>query len=126
MTENHNEYVSLDIAKLLKKAGFDWAVEDYYGHNFLNHTINFANHNAVGDEFSAPTLAVAQRWLREIKGVQVSTTNECMGDGTPCSWGVFFDSGKFDDSECVNLVFDSYEEALEFGIMECLLQIIEE
>lgn len=86
MTENHNEYVSLDIAKLLKKAGFDWAVEDYYSHNFQNHTINFANHNAVGDEFSAPTLAVAQRWLREIKGVQVSTTNECMSDGTPCSW----------------------------------------
>ncbi len=120
----HEEYVSLDIAKLLKKAGFEWKVEDYYSHGFLHHTIIHTNYNSVSDQYSAPTLAVAQRWLRERKGTQVSTSNECMSNGTPCSWGVFFDSGRFDDSECVNLVFDSYEEALEYGIMECLLQII--
>ena len=80
-TETHETYVSLEVARLLKEAGFNWGVYSYYcmdehaeyykklcfyshgsapGHNDCN---SFYGNRTI----SAPTLEVAQRWLREAK-----------------------------------------------------------
>ena len=74
-TMNHECYVSLEVAKLLKEAGFDWECTHYYSVNMLHEPNNgfihiyrqykalFYDHNRTKmPVYSAPTLDVAQRW----------------------------------------------------------------
>lgn len=70
-TINHECYVSLEVAKLLKQAGFDWVCRKIY---YCYHEDgdkweledNFKNHQRIielDDCLLAPTLDVVQRWL---------------------------------------------------------------
>jgi hypothetical protein len=71
-TVNHEYYVSPELAKLLKEAGFDWEVKSYRkGLNGIFETTSIPNNfndGTLTDWISTPTLDVAQRWLREVKG----------------------------------------------------------
>ena len=77
-TINHECYVSLEVAKLLKEAGFDWEVNtcrynsspDKVSSNGTL-TSNFNGYAFQHIAISAPTLEVAQRWLREVKNCQI-------------------------------------------------------
>ena len=84
-TMNHECYVSLEVAKLLKKAGFDWKLnsrwQDWGGknpHEFILKTdLLYADGPAEYDGFHAlpsPTLDVAQRWLREVKNTHIEVS----------------------------------------------------
>ena len=72
--ETHETYVSLETAKLLKQAGFDWEVYRCYEtlpekkKIFGRHLVPYQG-KAREDVLPAPTLEVAQRWLREVKSV---------------------------------------------------------
>ena len=76
------DYVSSEIAKLLKKKGFDIACEHQYincssGYPFLtsirDDAGNYYKNSEIGnDEYSAPTLAMAMKWLREVHGLHIS------------------------------------------------------
>lgn len=75
---NYEIFVSLEVAKLLKKAGFDWEVNHYYftqngktelkynfKHPAQNYNKSMATMDSMSFEFevcSCPTLSVAQRW----------------------------------------------------------------
>jgi hypothetical protein len=48
---NHEYYVSLEVAKLLEKAGFDWVCRDYYYPSSITSQYR---------EYAKPTLDVAQ------------------------------------------------------------------
>lgn len=94
--EKDCDYVSFKTASALKHlANFDWATTTYYqGHtsNELIHAsqscddfsscINFNDkysyYNTHEDESihqtSAPTLYMAQKWLREVKGIHITIT----------------------------------------------------
>lgn len=74
---NHECYVSLEVAKLLKEADFDWECKTYYNISLYRdeiiiegefHDYNFTTGNII---FSVPTLDIAQRWLREEKNIDV-------------------------------------------------------
>ena len=94
--ETHETYVSIETAKLLKQAGFDWEIDTFYqryyegdGHDnsipteeFVLHNADYAhcsnwnntpltNLNGILHRLSAPTLEVAQKWLREVKNCQI-------------------------------------------------------
>ena len=70
---NHECYVSLEVAKLLKEAGFDWEIKTFYFNNELGEAMlgEAKNHNFSYQFISAPTLAVAQQWLREVKNCSI-------------------------------------------------------
>ena len=150
----HEEYVNLETAKLLKKAGFDWECPTFYTETFdyrnqdgtgkfefrrndnlryqnPNDDLNsFVNHKGTLLEYkfemySAPTQAVAQRWLREVKNREVvvdvdmrtahlyiplvGTVKPYVEDNMPVvAW-------KRSDHK-----FPSYEAALESGLQHCL------
>ena len=83
----HETYVSLETAKQLKQAGFDWGcrgisvLDSENDPEYVFSTANFTNTSKEIEgyiRFSAPTLEVAQRWLREGKNfildVQFSNT----------------------------------------------------
>jgi hypothetical protein len=121
---NHECYVSLEVAKLLKEAGFDWLCRGYYDRKVLR--FNFVwEHNGKGasTQCSAPTLDVAQRWLREVKGWEAQV-----------AYGFDEEGHKTYVTECGNpkgdlenyiVYFPTYEEALEACIKKALEIILE-
>ena len=127
-TVNHEYYVSLEVAKLLKKAGFDWETKNRWDYckpidewslrNYPEEPRNW-NSKYYNYDCSAPTLEVVQRWLREVKNVDVFAYRNEPKD-------------KFESIVSVNkkwsttgMCINTYEEALETGIKKALEIILE-
>ena len=147
----HESYVSLEIAKLLKQAGFTWLCGSLYGLDVrykgksidedkeyslkaagkgkeikyvdggLVYNFNNTNDDSFGG-YSRPTHAVAQRWLREVKKVDVLVEKRF------CAY-VYSLSNIDDNTNNVipemSVGYDTYEQALEAGIKKCLTLILE-
>ena len=119
-TMNHEYYVSLEVAKLLKEAGFDWEIKTFYFMDQLGETMlgNAKNHNFSNQFISAPTLEVAQRWLREVKNIDVFAYRNEPKDKFESI--VSFNKKWSTTGMCIN----TYEEALETSIKKALEIII--
>lgn len=126
MTE---EFVTLETAKLLKKKGFNefckYAYADEDLHLMPLNTTNFFI-DEIGVGYSAPTQAIAHRWLRERHEINVSVFRMTDGYG-----GAVNDSNlnkyfwhiqipKRQHIVDVNVYYNTYEEALEAGIQRTL------
>lgn len=154
--EWHEIYVSLETAKLLKEAGFDcgcyahWVETDksketaialspvpilYSGMHPLdvegNYDIVIKNWNNEKNEFqfyySAPTLAVAQKWLREVKDYHCFIEYDGLHRTYQCRIDSYVHIYDIKHREWINNYeeFSTYEEALEAGIKKCLEIILE-
>ena len=113
---NHEYYVSLEVAKLLKEAGFDWEIKTFYFMDQLGETMlgDAKNHNFSNQFISAPTLEVAQRWLREVKNIDVFAYRNEPKDKFESI--VSFNKNWSTTGMCIN----TYEEALETAIKKVL------
>ena len=137
---NHECYVSFEIAKLLKEGGFDWECSCYYSVNTLHEPNNgfihiykqykalFYDHNRTKmPVYSAPTLDVAQKWLREVKDIDVyifPTTNNIRG--CVYEWGIkTFGRALWVEGQPYTNQYETYEEAQEVGIKKALEMILE-
>jgi hypothetical protein len=81
--DTHEVRVSLETAKMLQRVGFDWECEyailpttemgdKAYRYN-KGKSHNYNNKEAYSFEiYSAPTLDVAQRWLREVHHLHIT------------------------------------------------------
>lgn len=81
--DNTEEYVSVEVARLLKMNGFDWPCEFYYEwyesgvsmfKGFINNwSNNKTNHNKGNslNKFSRPTIAYAMQWFRVVHNLFV-------------------------------------------------------
>ncbi len=126
MTE---ELVTLETAKLLKEKGFKEDVSVFYelvceegSYEYeLFESYDAQNYNASVYSFSAPTQYIAQKWLREIKKLHITIYNSASGytyDISKADMGTVlycFPEGPNDAGN-----WDTYEEALEAGLVECL------
>lgn len=128
---NHEYYVSYEIAKLLKELGFDWECNYHYANsNMLCH--GFCNNDPIFKVImSAPTLSVAQRWLREVKDIYLDIDTHFNSSGVWFSYviNIFDSDAKFGiHSNCLGAghPFNTYEEALEVGIKKALEMILED
>lgn len=119
---NHEAYVSLEVAKLLKEAGFNWECDYHYADNTLCH--GFCNNDPMFKIIiSAPTLDVAQRWLREEKEYYVDVTFRNLSlDYRPRIHKMIKGT-----SHMIYLgdIISSYESAQEAGIKKALEIILE-
>ena len=95
-TQDHESYVSIETAKLLNQAGFDWKIYTGYiayegGHAFTTnfqtpYNFNggtkdlFSNYGEHKEVLSKPTLAVAQRWFREEKNIAIDIKSNKQGN----------------------------------------------
>jgi hypothetical protein len=128
------ELITLETAKLLKSAGFKDDVRIFYesvgteGGFELFESYKSQNYNAKVSSFSATTLFIAQKWLRETKNLHISIIRNACGygydickadNGTHITDGIF--DGPNDGGQ-----WDTYEEALEVGIQEALKLVEEE
>ena len=136
---NHEYYVSLEVAKLLKEAGFDWEIMSFYTNDITEgceseyelRLVKFDNWNGKNkswcDLVSCPTLDVAQRWLREVKDIDLyifPTTNNkrvCVYE-----WGIkTFGRALLVEGQPYTNQYETYEEAQEAGIKKTLEIILE-
>ena len=127
----HEDYCSLETAKLLKQAGFDWECLTYYRNrnerlNFGEEPIDWNRQHSqlsVENDYSAPTLSVAQRWLREVKHIDVFVWISCLQNYKWIGKNIGLELD-FTVHTGENL-YTTYEEALEAGIKKCLTLILE-
>lgn len=77
MNNNIKEnYVSFEIAKLLKEKGFDVHCNSYYYGAYRNSVENVGNYNSTDQDvdephYSQPTTALAIKWIRENFGIHI-------------------------------------------------------
>ena len=115
-------YVSFDTAKLLKEEGFHIPCIKVYN----KHSKNLAAWSYASDSnqhqryYSAPTQALAARWLREVHGIHIFS-NYFFEDET---WFyVIVDLKESDEVRAIHPDIRSYqssEEALEAGLQEAI------
>ena len=122
---NHEDYVSFEQAKTLKKLGFDWECYCAFDKVYRKpdpegwelrcyHTPQ--NHNLASYSCSAPTLAQAQKWLREVKGMLILIQHN-----KNFYWTIStIDS---DDEVIAIYEYETYEKAL-LGAINKALEII--
>lgn len=118
----NEDYVSYEVAKLLKENGFDWYCRALYAPNseVLSHSLGVSNTYDV-DVYAAPTLYMAHKWLRVEKDIHIMI-DVCASGYYAVLWktnGTFIktlvDKGPNDGG-----VWDTFEEALQTGILEAL------
>ena len=138
-TTNHEYYVSLEVAKLLKEAGFDWEVNHYYFtqngktrsksvfiHPAQNYNGPMATIDSKSFEFevcSRPTLEIAQRWLREVKNCPVIIdifVHDLDKNNIyyTYNWIMYLDDNRYSGSDIDTTRY--YEVAQEAGIKKAL------
>ena len=139
ITELHNVYVSRELALLLKQAGFDWEVNHSYPNcesldnscsGYMEdlsfyHNLNDGKYGGM----SAPTLDVAQRWLREVKHLDISIHYDPTIKSQPYVYFIYDVEEKFNDILGIispithsysDGYFYKYEDAQEAGIKKAL------
>ena len=124
-TINHKCYVSLEVAELLKQAGFNWYDCNYRYNSNLKLDYNIPGRIYGGDyHCAAPTLDVTQRWLREVKNVillvNFNNDEDCEENER---YGVTIYTGKERIIELAT--YPTYEEAQEAGIKKALEIVLE-
>lgn len=127
MTE---ELVTLKTAKILKEKGFNEFCKDIINDNGKLMEIVYRTNNDLPKSFySCPTQSIAQKWLREIRGVYVYV-EPVIGKRWKlsfCDFNVPTEESDWMENE-INKgngykVYVTYEEALEAGIQEALMLI---
>lgn len=140
------QYVSFETAKMLKRAGFDVPLYEFYVRTKTKEYIYVSdvkeNHNAYKwtefdipdfvDCCSRPTQALAAKWLREKHELHVLVepyVSRMSADGKPFWYyticPVSSESYDADDDILGITRYKSYEEAMEAGLQCALLLIIE-
>lgn len=142
---NTKDYCSLQIAEWLKELGFDWPCHYAYSNKGQITAIKrFINGWVYSDHFdqnyndcdnrawaentvhcSAPTLAQAQKWLRDVKGVAI---NIIAHDGGEYTYELIYLPNFIVGSMFCGFsedppVFNFYEDALNYALEKILFLV---
>lgn len=121
------DYVSFEIAKLLKEKGFKeivqslWVGEDEY-HYISTESIKSDDYNSGGTcLYSAPTHQMALKWLREVHAICIEV---CRNINT-----FYYSYRVIQGSSFVKLLgwsdsYDTYEQAVEAALLYVLKNLI--
>lgn len=111
------DFVTYEQAVKLKELGFNWFVHAFYNkEEKLFRSNNPDQWNApVWNEFSAPTLANTQKWLREVKNIIVS-----VGFDGHFYWYLSESDGEVIDGDIESKSYTTYESALIEGVNQAL------
>ena len=128
------DYVSLEVAKLLKEKGFDEMCEYVYRNpdeNMIYVLQKFfkpiKNSELIDEVYTAPTLAVAIKWLREVHNYHISICLDSYVEPYNNEYYIVIRrrKDKFEEiSPCEKVFFNTYEEATEVAIKYCLENLI--
>jgi hypothetical protein len=117
------DYVSFEVAKLLKEKGFDVECNTYFISDDEIAAIpikrDFNNH---GIYLSAPTLQMVMKWLREVHGLFISIGN----DGIDYNWQIINVKDRTNKTYLTEPYagYGTYEKAVEGAIKYCLTNYV--
>lgn len=127
------DYVSFEIAKLLKEKGFDEETRSCYYLNdtskvYLNGSIS-CNYNSYGFQnicVSAPTLWDTIKWLREVHNIIITIhPNSFSADGSVYyKADIWFNREYVSSYDIKEREKKVYEESIEYAIKYCLEHLI--
>jgi hypothetical protein len=116
------DYVSFEIAKLLKEKGFDIICDKIYRMNGYLCPFEYSMNIKEEGYYLAPTLQMAMKWLREVHNIKINifynNSNyaiEYFEPNTQTGVGEFVFIGDG---------YDVYEQACEVAIKYCLENLI--
>ena len=123
------DYISFETAKLLKEKGFDeYCYGYYYTSKYMSYgDIKQRNLELFPDSYSAPTLQMVMKWLRELKRCIIVIIPKWF---TPygCAkyaYSIWADDNLEIDGEVdKDTEYDTYEETCEAAIKYCLENLI--
>ena len=128
------DYVSFEVAKLLKEKGFDekcsyeWGVPDIDGGYILQkwsiYNGEIRNSELINDAYAAPTHQMAMKWLREIHKINIDIKSRWKLNPYKLDYYYFVLHYKNVPSDSFIIKFDSYEEATEAAIKYTLENLI--
>lgn len=128
---NEKDFVTLEVAKLLKEKGFNEECYAYYRNGVLIYAMyqDYSSINdmlyqyILNDKIYTPTLYQAQKWLRDKHNIHITIGNSASGYWWELSKAdngtTIYDynySGPNDGGK-----WDTYEEALICGILKAIL-----
>jgi len=116
------DYVSFEIAKLLKEKGFEECPLFRYddcGHLWVQGGYN----KTIKWHFPAPTLQMAMKWLREIYNIHIVLSPNKKMNNQYCSI-IFVDKEGELYPQPTDFFHGSYEETAEAAIRYCLKKLI--
>ena len=124
------DYVSFEVAKLLKEKGFDERCTHYYKNEKYLVDLGYTNINSytnsdLVEEFAAPTLQMAMKWFREIHKLDIDVSIEYKNSKKVYYYSILKKT-VIRNIDCLHSEtnFDSYEEACEAAIKYCLENLI--
>ena len=117
------DYVSFEIARLLKEKGFDQNCATYY----LDGQVWRHYHGEVipkGKQiYAAPTQSMAMKWLREVHNIHIDICSNW--DVAHWIYQVFVITPRTAHNSHVDkILYTSYKQAIEAGIKYCLENLI--
>ena len=120
------DYVSFEIAKLLKEKGFDEFTDECYVDNeeWVGPTSR-KNSELDDNHISRPTLQMAMKWLREVHGIQIEITivgTEAWENPSKWCYGWRIQNTKEIWRHSTD--YGTYEESCESAIKYCLENLI--
>lgn len=133
------DFVSYEVAKLLKEKGFDGECDYLYANGEILRAQGFKCNWNKGEsiftdyknECSAPTLQMAMKWLRDVHNLHIEAriTNHSMSsliEVVKYYWVVFNTTNAkwVNESSAYTLYFDKYEDACASAIKNCLENLI--
>lgn len=119
----NEDYVSFEVAKLLKEKGFDWFCENHYIVNCEPDGKALAFAGFI--YYKKPTIYIARKWLRETKGIYIWVEPVIGHRWTVsfCDLNVCAEESDWIERELHKdgyPIYYSYEDALNAGILETL------
>lgn len=136
---NKEQYVTFNVAKLLKEKGFDWKVFNFYDENgtFLHrkgvcyelYNWNYPTKDEYASQYcSSPTQQMACRWLREEKGIHIYPVPDLSYDQFYVSIAVNV-NGKWRlhanfPAPLLDEKYIKCEDAIEAALEYCLINLI--
>ena len=133
MNENQLQIVNYSQAVLLRKFGFDWECNRYY-YGYPQTKLNpkglpnlgyceKRNSNITKGNYSAPTVALALKWFRDVKGIGCSVT-QVISIGKKSTYYSYSYNLTYGCQFSIDR-FDTYESA-ENALLDELLNLLEQ
>lgn len=118
------DYVSFEVAKLLKEKGFDEDCYTFYEYDSkeLYREERIPCCNSRSDDYAAPTLQMAMKWLREVHNIFIEVYKAKVGY---ICWIVDIPSNDgIKDLENDENNYTTYEDAIEVALKYVLKKLI--
>lgn len=123
------DYVSFEVAKLLKEKGFNEKVICYYddgGSLNLNKFVEFqcCNQGYGSSVFAAPTLQMVCKWLMEEKGIAIIPVLSNVLDNKKFLWDIKIVVAETGYKYYKGWAFENQEDAIDTAIKYSLENLI--